>query len=372
MNFATFVVNKKLTTKHTKGFTKGTLRLNKTKVNMNRSQIKVVFSVILLLLLFSQCNDQKEGMIMTIAGPIKASEMGVSLIHEHILVDFIGADSVNENRWDKRKVAEIALPFLKAIKDLGCQSFVECTPEYIGRDPVLLKSLSESSGMNIITNTGYYGAANDKFIPKHAYDESAEQLASRWINEWTSGIGNTGIKPGFIKIGVDGRSLSEIDKKLAVAAAKAHLQTGLIIASHTGPAVPAFEQIEILKNEGVAPGAFIWVHAQGEKDLSNHVRAAQMGAWVGFDGLNENNTEAYVLMIKNMKDNNLLDKVLLSHDAGWYDPAKENGGNYRGYTTLFEKLVPMLKAEGFAEEEINQLLVTNPARAFSIKVRKNF
>jgi len=211
------------------------------------SKVKIVFSVVFLLLLFSQCSTLNDGMIMTVKGPIKATEMGVSLTHEHVLVDFIGADSVNESRWDKSKVSEKAMPYLMAIKKLGCQTFVECTPEYIGRDPILLKSLSESTGLNIITNTGYYGAANDKYVPKHAYEESAEELASRWVDEWNNGIGSTGIKPGFIKIGVDSKTLSDIDRKLVIAAAKTHLKTGLVIASHTGPAIPAFEELEILK-----------------------------------------------------------------------------------------------------------------------------
>lgn len=334
-------------------------------IRMNR-----MFSAVFLLLLFSQCSTQKDGVIMTVKGPIKATEMGVALTHEHILVDFIGADSINENRWDKLRVSEKVLPYLTAIKDLGCQAFVECTPEYIGRDPVLLKSISEATGLNIITNTGYYGAANDKFIPKHAYDKSAEELASGWVYEWNNGIGNTGIRPGFIKIGVDSKSLSDIDRKLVVAAAKTHLKTGLVIASHTGPAIPAFEQLEILQSEGVNPEAFIWVHAQGEKDLSNHNKAAKMGAWIGLDGIGESNCEDYVRMIKNLKENDLLNKVLLSHDAGWYDPAKENGGEFRGFTTLFEKLIPLLKAESFTEKEIDQLMVTNPAEAFAVKIRK--
>ncbi len=49
---------------------------------------------------------------MTVNGPVRADEMGVSLTHEHILVDFIGADSINENRWNKKEVAEKALLIL--------------------------------------------------------------------------------------------------------------------------------------------------------------------------------------------------------------------------------------------------------------------
>jgi predicted metal-dependent phosphotriesterase family hydrolase len=331
---------------------------------------KIIFSVFIAIILLSACTSEKEGIIMTVNGPIPSKEMGVSLIHEHILVDFIGADSITFMRWDRSKVAERSLPFLKQVKDLGCQTFIECTPAYLGRDPLLLKSLSESSGLNILTNTGYYGALNNKYIPKHAFIETADQLAARWILEWVEGIDGTGIKPGFIKIGVDNGNLSDLHKKLVVAAARTHLKTGLTIASHTGPAIPAFEQLEILKIEGVAPEAFIWVHAQSEKDLSNHVKAARMGAWIGLDGLDDNNVPDYIRLIKNLRENNLLNKVLLSHDAGWYHPGEENGGEYRGYTTLFEKLVPALRYENFSEKEIKQILVLNPAKAFEIGVRK--
>ena len=323
-----------------------------------------------LLFFLSQCKTEKDGIIMTVNGPVSSKEMGVSLIHEHVLVDFIGADSITDQRWDKRKVIERTMPFLKQIKELGCQTFVECTPAYLGRDPLLLKHLSYSSGLNILTNTGYYGAVNNKYLPKHAFTESADQLAYRWTMEWVDGIEETLVKPGFIKIGVASDTLSDLHKKLVSAAAKTHLRTGLTIASHTGPSVPAFEQLEILKNEGVAPEAFTWVHAQAEKDLDNHVKAAKMGAWIGFDGLNEKNPEEYVRMIKNMKENHLLNKVLLSHDAGWYRPGEENGGEYRGYTTLFEKLIPLLQKENFTKREIHQLLVSNPAKAFTIRVRK--
>jgi phosphotriesterase-related protein len=334
-------------------------------------QMKIFLPAICLMLIMSQCTSKKDEIIMTVKGPVAASLMGVSLTHEHILVDFIGADSITEDRWDRSKVAERVIPFLDQIADLGCETFVECTPAFLGRDPVLLKYLSDTSDLNIITNTGYYGAANDKFIPKFALNETADQLASRWIDEWKNGIGSTGIKPGFIKIGVDSGPLSDIDKKLVRAAAKTHLQTGLTIASHTGPAGPAFEQLEILSQEGVSPEAFIWVHAQMEKDLKNHVKAAGMGAWVSLDGLNENNPEDYVKMIKNLRENKLLNKILLSHDAGWYHPGEENGGEYRGYTTLFVKLIPLLENEGFSKSEINQLLVTNPANAFKVGVHKS-
>jgi phosphotriesterase-related protein len=332
---------------------------------------KKIFFILPFLLVFIQCKTSPEnGIIMTVNGPVSSEKTGNWLTHEHILVDFIGADSISNDRWNKSAVIEKAFPHLEQVKILGAQTFAECTPAFLGRDPLLLKSLSDSTGLNIITNTGLYGARNNKFIPGYAFQETAEQLAKRWIVEWEEGIDCTGIKPGFIKIGVDNGPLSEMHKKLITAAAIAHLHTGLVIASHTGPAVPAFEQIELLKKEGVSPEAFIWVHAQSEKDLANHIKAAKSGAWISLDGLGDNNLQDYLAMINNLKDNNLLSRILLSHDAGWYDPGKENGGEYRGYTTLFEKLIPLLRSENYSEKEINQLLVINPAQAFTIKIRK--
>lgn len=331
----------------------------------------IVYLTFSVLLIFCQYKtDPGKNVIMTVNGPICSEKMGISLIHEHILVDFIGADSISSSRWNRSEVIERSLPYLTQIKALGCRTFIDCTPAYLGRDPLLLKSLSDISGLNIITNTGYYGAGNNKFIPDDALTETATQLAKRWITEWKEGIDGTGIKPGFIKIGVDNDSLSGMHKRLIIAAAKTHLKTGLVIVSHTGPAILAFEQLAILQNEGVSAEVFIWAHAQVESNPGNHVKAARQGAWVSFDGLDDDNIPEYIKLIENMKENKLLNKVLLSHDAGWYDPEKVNGGEYRGYSAIFEKLIPALRQEHFSEIEIRQLLVVNPAKAFEIKIRK--
>ena len=307
---------------------------------------------------------------MTVQGPISVSEIGKSLIHEHILVDFIGADSTGYHRWNRAEVIKMVLPYLQEIRNSGCSTLIDCTPAYLGRDPLLLKMLSDSSGLNILTNTGYYGALNNKYLPSHTFRETAEQIAARWIREWQDGIDGTGIKPGFIKTGVNPGMLSDLHKKLIKAAAITHLKTGLTIASHTGPALPAFEELEILASEGVAASAFIWVHAQSESDHSTHVMAATKGAWISLDGLSDDNAEEYVGMINNLKENGLLHRVLVSHDAGWYKPGEPDGGSFRGYTALFTSLLPALKEAGYSEEELTQLLVHNPARAFEVRIRK--
>jgi len=308
--------------------------------------------------------------LMTVNGPIDASKAGNILSHEHILVDFIGALSYDPGRWDRNEVVRSLLPHLTELRRKGCDTMIECTPAYLGRDVHLLKKLSEMTGLNIITNTGFYGARDNKFLPELIYETSAEDIAAVWIDEFENGIENTGARPGFMKISVNPDPLSEIHQKLVTAAALTHLKTGLTIASHTGPAIPAFQQIEMIKKHGVDPSAFVWIHAQNEGDISNHLKAGKMGCWVSFDGLDEEHLEDYVSMLINMKDGNVLNRVLISHDAGWYEPDKPWEGLVRKYTVWFDSMVPKLKEAGFTKEEIKELIHFNPMQAFGVHVRK--
>jgi phosphotriesterase-related protein len=104
----------------------------------------------------------------SVNGKINVSQLGTALIHEHVLVDFIGADKITPDRWKHEEVIKKVLPYLLEIKARGIQTIVECTPAFIGRDVLLLQKLSRQSGLNILTNTGYYGASDNKYLPKWA------------------------------------------------------------------------------------------------------------------------------------------------------------------------------------------------------------
>jgi len=307
---------------------------------------------------------------MTVTGLLGADQLGTTLPHEHVLVDFIGAEKVSRDRYNRDEVFAVVLPHLERAKQAGCQTLVECTPAYLGRDPVLLKRLAEASGLHMLTNTGYYGARDGKHLPEHAHQESADRLAKRWLDEWKSGLESSGVRPGFVKIGVDNGPLSEVNQKLVRAAAQTHLESGLTIACHTGDGAAAMHEMRILQEEGVDPSAWIWVHAQRERDQELHRQAAERGGWVEFDGVGPKTIDRHVELVRKMKQHGLLDRVLLSHDAGWYSVGQPRGGRFRPYTTLFEQFLPALKKAGFDDDEVHRLLVTNPAEAFALRVRR--
>ena len=304
-------------------------------------------------------------LVPTVMGPLGAHRLGLTLMHEHLLVDFIDADQVSPSRYDTNQAFDVIVPHLAKARAAGCETLVDCTPAYLGRDVRLLKRLSEASGVNILTNTGYYGAAKDKHLPKHAFSESAEQLAARWIREFEQGIDGTDIRPAFMKIGVDEAPLSEVDGKLVQAAARTARATGLPIASHTTTGAAAMAELELLDRAKVPSTAFIWVHAHNERDTSFHTRAAKAGAWVEFDGLSDTSVERHVELVRRMKTEGLLRRVLVSHDAGWFHVGEPAGGQFRPFDTLFTRFIPALTSAGFTKEEVGQLLVENPRRALT-------
>ncbi|MFN3758570.1 MAG: phosphotriesterase [Algoriphagus aquaeductus] len=302
--------------------------------------------------------------INTVTGPISIDSMGLTLIHEHMLVDFIGADSIRADRWNRDSVVAKVLPYLFEVKKHGVRTILDCTPSYLAKDPLLLKTLSEKSGIQILTNTGFYGAVGGKYLPDFVQTETAEHLANRWIAEFENGIEGTGIKPAFIKISVnEADTLSAIDQKLVRAAAITHLNTGLTIASHTGTWKTAAQEVRILQEMGVEPSEFVWVHAQAEQDFENYRKAAEMGVWISLDGIGWS-IDPYVDRLVFAKENGILGNILISHDAGWYDPAKPGGGDFQPFTNIFEQLIPILNERGFSEKDWDLLLNKNPKLAF--------
>lgn len=303
--------------------------------------------------------------IQTVRGRIKPSQLGMTLIHEHILVDFIGADKVSKDRYNPDEVFEVMFPYLKEIKELGVTGFAECTPMFIGRDAELMARFAQALDMHILTNTGMY---KEPYLPKYAFEKTEDELAQMWINEIVQGIEGTQIKAGFIKIAVNPGSLIPIQQKIVRASARTSKATGATIACHTGHGVAALETIDILKSEGLPLEKLIFVHAGSEPNFDYHIKVAEQGAWVEYDGISAGEANRYIQLIKAMLDKGYGDRLLLSQDAGWYNVGDPRGGNVRSFAYIIRDFIPLMEKSGIDRKTIDKLFIENPAKALQIPI----
>jgi predicted metal-dependent phosphotriesterase family hydrolase len=301
--------------------------------------------------------------IMTVRGPIDSSDLGFTLPHEHVLVDFGGAQSASPDRYDRDDVVLKMLPNLNRIREAGVRGFVDCSPMYLARDVEVLSRLAEATGLHIITNTGQY---KEPYLPPQTFELSAEELALTWIKEWENGIDGTAVRPGFIKTAVEPEKLAPIQQKVITAAALTCRSTGMTIGTHTCAALPALEILHILETVGVPPSKWIFIHANAEEDHEMLRVVARTGCWIELDGLGSAPDKMMLTQVLKLLDWGFADRILLSHDAGWYTVGEPGGGTPRPYTHLTETFIPLMRRVGIDDQTVARITVENPAQAFSI------
>ncbi len=327
----------------------------------------LIFYIVIFLLPFytlsqDTTSEKETTLINTVNGTIDADNLGLVLSHEHIMSNF-GSNVDSTSIYKEKELFEQVIPYLKKLKAVGVQSIFDCTTAYFGRRVDLLKKISDATGIHIITNTGIYGAANDRYIPPLAYEADLETLSKIWIEEFENGIDGTKIKPGFIKLAFDSGTPSEIDKKLFEAGIRTHLKTGLTLAVHTGNNKEAAQkQLALLEKYNVHPSAWVWVHANAFEDDAFLMEVAKKGAWISLDGVNKNESLLYLERIKRFRKKGILHKILLSHDGNGFP----RGGEIRKFDAITQNLVPVLLSNGFTEKEVRQLLVENPKGAYGL------
>jgi phosphotriesterase-related protein len=307
--------------------------------------------------------SSKNGIIHTVCGPIATAEMGFTLPHEHIMVDFGGAATAGKHRYNAADVINVMQPYLQDLVDQGVQTLIECSPNYLGRDVEIFRTLSEQTGLNIVSNTGLY---NNQYLPGYAHNSSAERLAADWIAEFEDGIDGTGIMPGFIKTAVNPQP-NKVDLKLIHAAALTHKATGLTIATHTCTVDAADQIVTVLQANNVDPSRWIFVHAHLEPDASRLIPLAKAGIWIELDGLAWGGDAEHVEILLMLLENGFKDQILISQDAGWYNIGEEKGGEIIPHTRLKREFLPLLKERDVTDAIIEKITCINPAKAFACR-----
>jgi phosphotriesterase-related protein len=304
-------------------------------------------------------------MLQTVSGRIDAEEAGRILEHEHVLVGFIEDGRLIPDHYNREEVVSLITPLLLQLKESGCGTMVDCAPEYLGRDPYILRQLSELSGIHLITNTGFY---KKPFLPAFVYDILEQDLADLWTREAVYGIGESGVYPGFIKIALnDGSVIDKTQLKILRAAMRTSLETGLPIQCHTIGSDIAMNAYEVMKQAQFDQKRFIWVHAQTFQDDEVYRRVADEGGWISLDSISMKNYQENVDLLDRLLGIGVGDRILLSQDTGWYNVGQPKGGMINPYHLLFKDFFPAAVADGLDAQWLEQCVTSHAFQAMSIR-----
>jgi phosphotriesterase-related protein len=313
-------------------------------------------------------------MINTVLGSISEDDLGITLMHEHILVDLNGTNLVKKT-YTTDEVVDLILPYLIDVKNKGCSTIVEPTPYGLGRDLEILLQCAKKSGLNIITCTGAWDGFNvrGKCVPPEIKEKTVDEIASIWIKEFKEGIDDTGIKPGFIKMALgDEGEIFPLQEKLLRAAIKTSSETGLRIQCHVWKDPCVKRTFEILEEENLPFDNFIWIHADVTFDMPLILEVAKKGMWIEFDGIaGKESYEKYPPAIKTLIEENLIDQLLFGQDSGSFKVKENSEENkiqtIRPYSTFFDRFIPYIVKEGIDQEIINKIIIENSRRVLTIK-----
>ena len=305
--------------------------------------------------------------IYTIKGPIEIDSLGLILPHEHLFTDLRGPGVADYARGEPSAVVKVVEPYLAEASAAGTTALVECSTVGVGRNLSVLRSLADITSIHIIAPTGVY---RDAYIPETLREISEHDLAELWTTELTEGIEGTSIRAGFIKLAMSDDGPTALEIRNLKAAVKASQTTGAVIASHTIGGKVAKKEMDVLEEAGLDLHRFIWIHAQTEPDVSILEEAARRGAYVELDSVGAPHQSQAELLETTITliEAGFADHLLLSHDAGWYNPARLDGlpeEGFRGYTALARDFLPGLLKRGINEEQVRLITANNPAKAFA-------
>tara|TARA_Y100000590_G_scaffold185129_1_gene210943 strand:+ start:5085 stop:5990 length:906 start_codon:yes stop_codon:yes gene_type:complete len=298
---------------------------------------------------------------MTVTGSISPEEIGFALIHEHVFLSIL-ADYLDTNRvLDDPESAYIELMHYQKS---GGVTLVDQTNRGLEQDPIAVREIAKRTGLNIVLGCGWY---REPFYDPSLYRTKTNDIADQMIRDLNEGIDKTGVRAGIIgELGAHETWVSPVEERVLRAGARAHLETGVTIATHGLFAPVGLKQIDILLEEGVNPDRVIVGHAHDYPYHDYHIEIAKRGAFLSFDGMQDENQfllQRDLMNIKKIIQAGFIGKLLLSHDVCTNSHYVMNGGF--GYNFITSRLYPYLQEIGLSKEQFHKIMVENPRNALT-------
>jgi phosphotriesterase-related protein len=320
-------------------------------------------------------------MIQTVTGPVRSSDLGLTLVHEHLLIGMPGwfMDALAPP-FRRAEALARAVDKLAELRAFGVKTFVDPCPMDLGRDVTFMAEAAQRSGMQIICATGAYKEAQGlTYTFSVLRVEEIEQIYLRELNE---GIGETGIRAGLVKVATGAHAITPYEQKLLTAGARAAQKTGCPVLTHTDEASLGLEQIALLSAQGLPAHRMLIGHCDGRADHAYHCALAERSVYLGFDRFGIETLikdDERIRSVLAMLRAGHVESLCLSHDAtcgAWLGRPSFDGKRALtperiaralplwDATHLFKRILPKLRDLGVSDAEISTMLVDNPARYF--------
>jgi phosphotriesterase-related protein len=311
--------------------------------------------------------------VETVRGPVDASALGATLMHEHI---FVKNPELEENypnaQWDEQALMKVAHDGLQRLYSKGISTIVDLTVMGLGRSIPRIQKLAATVDVNIVVATGFYTAKDlPTYFQVHGpglHVDIPEPLETMFLQDIQHGIADTGVKAALIKVVTDEPGVTHDVERVLRSAARAQMETGVLISTHTNAALQTGRlQQEYFKRQGVNLERVIIGHSGDTTDIDYLQELIDNGSTLGLDrfGVNARLPEAdRIETVIKLIDLGYADRITLSHDAGYFSINTEP--SYRpvewNHEVVSDRVLPALRARSVSEDTITQIMVTNPAR----------
>lgn len=311
--------------------------------------------------------------INSVLGPIDSSDLGFTLMHEHVMVAASGLsksypDLLGPNREER------AVACLRKAKAEGINTLLDATTFDLGRDPEMLRHVAYESGVNLINVTGWW-----LDVPRFMLGVGANQMADEFIRDINEGFRGTDVKAGMLKCAADFEGVTAPLETMARAVARAHLQTGVPIMVHSYPTGHvAKRQIEIFREEGVDLTRVKIDHSNDTTDTEYLKWILDQGCFLGLDRYPGRLVSPHMrtVTLKRLMDMGYGERLCPSHDCICLHIHNEQAdgsiaaehaftaSNPDQYLYMHKHVIPELTQMGATQADIDMLFIDNPRRLF--------
>ena len=309
--------------------------------------------------------------VETVRGATATTQLGVTLMHEHVFVlDTEIANNYPEEWGDEDTRVADAIRSMNELKSSGVDTIVDLTVTGLGRYIPRIQRIAAQTELNIVVATGIYTYCD---LPHYFDFHEPPAMADMFVRDIEQGIADTGVKAGILKCASDAPGLTKGVERGLRATAQAHRRTGVPISTHTHARKRVgLDQQRVFQEEGVDLSRVIIGHCGDTTDLEYLETLMGNGSCIGMDRFGIDTIlgfEDRVATVATLCARGHAKQMVLSHDAACYmhwlvEKAVPTVLPRWNYLHIHNDVIPALKTAGVTEAQLDMMLVENPRRIF--------